>query len=249
VKWEELRRGMEEIGVVPATELGLPTMCRHRFAMRCAGFCLCVALLLVFLLFDLGGTSAAASAILQNTPAITVGRVFSFVVADFDGDRYPDLAAVEARRIDSSFTDYSIRLQLSASGRHAIQLLAPSGGLLIEARDVNGDRAVDLVLSTAWLRQPVAIFLNDGHGSFSRVEPTALPGAFANTAANRASSSNQGAETVGIPPQPRSGIFSEATNLPDVRRGTDPIFFSSSLFLFDSPFISEADRAPPSDIS
>src|SRR5271170_3994083 len=64
-------------------------------------------------------------------------------------------------------TNYSVQLHLSSVGQHSIQLVAPAGGLQIEARDVNGDDAIDLVLTTAWLKQPVAIFLNDGHGSFS----------------------------------------------------------------------------------
>ena len=34
---------------------------------------------------------------------------------------------------------------------HLFATYFPSGGLLIEARDVNGDHSVDLILSTAWL--------------------------------------------------------------------------------------------------
>lgn len=173
----------------------------------------------------------------------------SFVIADFDGDQRLDLASIEGGQFESSSTYYWIRFQLTAVGPQAIQLLAPSGGLAIEARDVNGDHAVDLVLTTAWLRQPVAVFLNDGHGSFSRAEPSQFPGAFGDSKRNWGSSANQASEAVGAPPQPRLGFCSDATNLPDVRGPTDSIPGSSSGFPLDSFLIAYAGRAPPPEVS
>ena len=208
-------------------------------------------LLVLSLVFGLlgSGVAAAKGAVGQNAPPPSVGAGSSFVIADLDGDQRPDLATVEAGRIGSSSTDYWIQLQLTASGRQAIQLVAPPGGLAIEARDVNGDDAIDLVLTTAWFKQPVAVLLNDGHGSFSRAEPSEFPGAFSNSKRNWGSSSTQASDVIGIPSQTRSGIGSDATNLPDVRGPTDSILASSSGFLLDTFLIACAGRAPPSEVS
>jgi hypothetical protein len=123
-------------------------------------------------------------------------------------------------------------------------LVAPAGGLLIEARDVNGDHAVDLILSTS-LKQPVAIFLNDGHGSFSRVAPSVFPGAFSDPPTNWASASDQGAEAVGVPPQSRPGILQAAKLLANIRPRADSISRAGPGFAIDFFLVSHAGRAPP----
>lgn len=172
---------------------GLLKVRRDRRYLRLRSF------VLVFLVGFLGRSAAATGTDVHDARLASVGPGASFAIADFDGDQHPDLASVQGGRVGSSSTDYWIQLQLSASGRQAIQLVAPSGGLLIEARDVNGDHAIDLVLATAWFKQPVAILLNDGHGRFSRVEPTAFPGAFTDATTNWASSSDQTTEAACVP--------------------------------------------------
>jgi hypothetical protein len=101
-----------------------------------------------------------------------------FAMADFDGDIRPDLASIESTPSGSAIANYSIQLRLTKAGVQSLSLVAPAGGLWIEARDVNGDHAVDLIFATAWLNQPVAVLLNDGHGRFSRAKPEAFPTAF-----------------------------------------------------------------------
>ena len=141
----------------------------------------------LLLLLLLVGSKAAAD--VRNSPLPSVELVPSFAIADFDGDNRPDLARIEAERIDSFYTDYWIHLQLSAAGVQSIRIVAPSGGLLVAAYDVNnGNHFIDLVLTTAWSRKPIAILINDGRGRFSRVEPKAFPEIFANSDANWASS-------------------------------------------------------------
>ena len=44
-------------------------------------------------------------------------------------------------------------------------------------RDVNGDNALDLVVTTAWLNRPVAVLVNDGHGNFAVSDPGSFPAA------------------------------------------------------------------------
>jgi hypothetical protein len=102
----------------------------------------------------------------------------SFAIADFDGDRKPDFATVEAQKGSSSDTTrYSIRLQLTHGATQVFALTAPAGGLQIVARDVNGDNALDVLVSTAWLNKQVAVLLNDGHGNFTLADPADFPSA------------------------------------------------------------------------
>src|ERR1035437_2390402 len=128
----------------------------------------------LLVLFGFAGRGTAEAADIQSGPVTSIGPGPQFAIADFDGDLRPDLARIQPRPNSSGATNYWIQIQLSAVGRQSIRLVAPAGGLEIEARDVNGDHAVDLVLTTAWFNQPVAVLLNDRHGGFSRVEPTAF---------------------------------------------------------------------------
>jgi hypothetical protein len=196
------------------------------------------------LLLLFGGSTAAR----ENTrnAAVTSPRVASQIaIADFDGDLRPDLVSIQAGSNSSGSHDYWIQFQLSRAGRQSIRLVAPAGGLTIEARDVNGDHAVDLVLVTAWFRQPVAILLNDGHGSFSRVEPTAFPEAFSEPTTNWASASHQATDAVDVPPQSRTVTCPEARALPHIRSHADSIPPSSARIVVNSFLVSHAGRAPP----
>jgi hypothetical protein len=178
-------------------------------------------------------------------PVTSVGPGPQFAIADFDGDRRPDLASIQAGPNNSGSTSYRINLELTAAGPQSIGVIAPSGGLLIVARDVNGDHAVDLLLTTAWFRQPVAILLNDGHGNFSRVEPIVFPEAFKESAIQWASTADQMAEIVGIPAQSPPGGCAKARALPHIRSQADSVSSSSAGFLADSFLVSYAGRAPP----
>jgi hypothetical protein len=97
-----------------------------------------------------------------------------FVIADFDGDSLPDLATVEIGEISTSRTRYWIGFQMSAGPQQMIGVTAPVGGLEIAARDVNGDRNPDLIVTTKWLNRPVVVLMNDGHGKFTVADPAAF---------------------------------------------------------------------------
>jgi hypothetical protein len=211
---------------------------------RLGNLFLCVSLVLVFGLVD-RGTAAAADA--QSLPVASVGPGPQFAIADLDGDVRPDFVSIESGSKHSGTTNYSIQLQLSAVGRRFIQLAAPAGGLRIETRDVNGDHAVDLVLATAWFNRPVAVFLNNGHGGFSRAEPTAFPGAFTESRTKWASGSNQAIGAVGVPSQSRGGISADDRRLRG-RSPTESIPAATSGFPVSSCLISHVGRAPPSEV-
>jgi hypothetical protein len=206
---------------------------------------LCASLLL--LLGLIGAAGAAANTDIQNQP-VTAGPGLPFAIADFDGDTRPDLASVQSDANNSGNTNYRIQLQLSELGRQSIELVAPAGGLHIEARDVNGDHAVDLVLTTAWFREPVAIYLNDGHGRFSRAEPDAFPGAFSGSKTNWTSTTNLAADAVGVPPQSGAGIRTTESGSPHEKTPQRLIPPSSAGFPIHPFLVSQPGRAPPSEV-
>jgi hypothetical protein len=167
---------------------------------------LLIKFLCLLFLANIALGSAAGADVDQTTRIVSVGPGLPFAFADFDGDRRPDLADIQIGRSDASVTDYWIQLQLSAVGRQTIRVIGPSGGLQIAARDVNGDHALDLVLTTRLFKQPVAVLLNDGHGGFSRVDPTAFPGAFSGSESSWDCRSYEAPNTVVVPSQSRVGI-------------------------------------------
>jgi len=135
-------------------------------------------LVLCFVLGAAGWVNAANTAAPQPAGS-SAGFNTTFAIADFDGDRKPDLATVEVQKGSfSGNSHYSIRLQLTTGAAQVFGLIAPAGGLQILVRDVNGDDALDVLVSTAWQHKQVAVLLNDGHGNFTLADPEAFPAAF-----------------------------------------------------------------------
>lgn len=203
--------------------------------------------LLTFLILASLLVGFAAEAAAQNAAAFSPRPDVSFAFSDFDGDRRPDLAVVQSGRSDLSLTDYWVQLQLSGEGSEAIRVVGPTGGLRIDARDVNGDQVPDLVLTTTWRNQPVAILLNDGHGNFSRVDPSAHPEAFNAATTSWTSPGSPDRELLVVPSQSRSGARPAPVRLelPDftfcaARR-------SDQGFLLHGDLAAHSGRAPPSD--
>jgi hypothetical protein len=205
-------------------------------------------LLILLWFFGLVERNASAKAVAQNAPARAMGQGLPFAVADFDGDFRFDLASIEAWPNSSGTTDYWIHLQLSAVGRQSIRFVGAPGGLRLEARDVNKDRAVDLVLVSAWSREPVAILLNDGRGGFSRVEPTAFPEAFTNLATTWSSTADQAMDAFDVPLQSRAGACWNPRVLPQFQRRAAAILAASAELCFGCLVNSNAERAPPSPV-
>lgn len=120
----------------------------------------------------------AASTPAQYSSGSSIGVTSYFAIADFDGDQKPDLATVELQTSTSAKTTrYSIRLRLATGATQLFGVTAPAGGLQIMAQDVNGDSALDVLVSSAWLHKQVAVLLNDGHGKFTLADPGAFPAA------------------------------------------------------------------------
>jgi hypothetical protein len=227
-----------------ARKLGVPTMAKDRLAKRRH---LLFRFVILFLFFGLvfGGTAARAYA--ENPTATPLGPGLTFAIADFDGDRRPDFASIRAGQDGCGSSDYSIQISLSQFGRQSLHLLAPAGGLVIEARDVDGNHTIDLLLSTAWRKQPVAIFLNDGHGGFSRAEVAAFPEAFSECKTDFVFASNPPRDAFGISPQLGADIRPEENDAGFDRSPASLILSWSAGFALDAFLTSHSGRAPPSE--
>lgn len=114
-------------------------------------------------------------------PAVPLGKssvaqgAIHFAIADFDGDLQPDTATIRVAKNSSHAAEYFLELQLSSGLRPAIGILGPAGGLQITPQDVNGDKIADLVITSPFDSQFVAILLNDGKGNFKQVAPSDYP--------------------------------------------------------------------------
>jgi len=149
--------------------IGLQSECYNRRLLSAIRF----LLLLLLALTTVGRAGAASEHSLRSSSR---QASLPFAIADFDGDNRPDLARVQVGQSNASLTRYWIDFQLSGGGlRQAIGVTAPTGGLRLASRDVNGDTFPDVVVTTAWLRDPVAVLLNDGHGNFTLRDPGGFP--------------------------------------------------------------------------
>ncbi len=145
--------------------------CTKGAIAKVARVSLCLLCLCVFTMV-FGRTVAVAA---QGTSGGTRGFSPRFAIADFDGDRKPDVATVQVVREAALDSVYFIRLQLSTGEESAIGIIGPQGGLELVARDVNGDDAMDLVVTAAMGSHFVAVLINDGHGKFTLAKAGAFP--------------------------------------------------------------------------
>lgn len=97
------------------------------------------------------------------TPLVPARGLCAF--ADFDGDRKPDFALLGTRPLPSGGSQLTIRLS-GPAGTETLSLDPTRHASAVLSRDVDGDHDLDLVLLQG-LRHAVAVFLNDGGGSFS----------------------------------------------------------------------------------
>jgi hypothetical protein len=232
--------------LVSCTSRGLN--CRIRPVDECGhfrGVFLCICLLLVFGAVS-HSTADPAPRQSQRLAVSTSGA--QFAIADFDGDGRPDIATIEGGQSASDSASYSIELHLSGGPRQFIHLTLPAAGVAIEARDVNGDNTPDLLVVTRWFRQPLAIFLNVGHGSFQRVEPTAFRRVFDESNGFCCSLSNVKTELVNTWWQSRDDLWSDASELTGAISSLGKIAVSISSFVATCSLPRHTGRAPPLDI-
>jgi hypothetical protein len=112
--------------------------------------------------------------------AVALGST-QFAIADFDGDRQPDLVLIRVTSDGSPTSQYTVDFNFSGGHKPAICFVGPAGGMQISPRDVNGDKFADLVVTSLLDSKFVVIFLNDGKGNFVSAEPSDYPGALKGT--------------------------------------------------------------------
>ena len=168
-----------------------------------------------------------------------------FAIADFDGDNRPDLATVETGLIGASHARYWIGFRMSAGARQTIGVNAPVGGLEIASRDVNGDNIIDLVVSTAWLKSPVAVLVNDGHGHFTIHDPAAFSSALINPNRTLDSPSQQNPDEALAISARSSDDFVATEQAAAIRSSSEKHFSRNSLRNVFPLVIRRSGRAPP----
>lgn len=193
------------------------------------------------------GSAHAASAGPQSWPSSSPQVTSQFTIADFDGDRRPDFATVQAGQDSSVDRQYWIAIQLSSGPRQVLGITALNGGLDIRSRDVNGDDFLDVIVTAALTSRPVAILLNDGQGNFRVFGPSAFPGAFTTSEKSCVSTTDEikDATAVLLLRYPM-GNCSEHSRFSSPRNVTGLLVLRTS---HNSPFssvVSFLRRAPPS---
>lgn len=203
-------------------------------------------LIFVFILFQFALPVANIAAVVPTPPSAVSGRLgLAVAYADFDGDSQPDIAGVQVGRAGAYETEYWIQLRLSAVGSGELALLAPSGGLELDARDVNGDSFPDLVVTTRWLQEPVAVYLNDGRGGFSRVDLARFPSAFATTEAQWNVPAGSEIRAAEISQLPRAEIYLDRLWYPDPVEQEAATCSLRSVFAKEPLSAPHFGRAPP----
>ena len=208
---------------------------------------------LVWLLLFLA-TPAALRGESATAPPITAAGVSApvaspFAIADFDGDNKPDFATVQDGQASASIKRYWIGLRLSTGPHQFLGITAPVGGLQLVLRDVNGDNALDVIVTTAWLDRPVAILVNDGRGNFAVSDPANFPAALRGSEAvwkDLAVTSKDLAAVAASGSFPGdAGTNTRETALPNVRRQLlrGPLAGPSLVSI-----LSVLGRAPPTSI-
>ena len=97
----------------------------------------------------------------------------SWTLARLDKDNRLDTAISRVEGRNAQGYVYRIDLTLSSGARVGSFTVSADSrwGINITPRDVDGDHDLDLVITTAFSRQPVGIWINDGNGTFAEGDP------------------------------------------------------------------------------
>lgn len=139
----------------------------------------CVRLALV-LIAALGASTAQArsSSAFACSPAVSSIQTL-WAAGDFDGDKSLDVARVKVTGIGDRVIYSGIDLFTFCRNSAPPSFFDSFSqtGLVLVARDIDADDDQDLVLRKQFSSQALGVWLNDGKGGFSEVEPSGFPGA------------------------------------------------------------------------
>jgi hypothetical protein len=226
----------------PTTSEHMKTMHQLNTWLRAVSYAL--AFLCVSLSFAASGNAAPTPP--QSWPVSSTLATSEFAIADFDGDHRPDLATVQVVHSNSLDTQYWIAFQLSSGARQTLGITAPTGGLRITSRDVNGDDFPDIVVTTAWTNRPVAVLLNDGQGNFRVLDPSAFSAAFTTSEKSCAPPADDTKDATAVLLRNRADICQERFGVSSSLNVTGPLFARTSRNSLSLTLVSFLGRAPPS---
>lgn len=87
---------------------------------------------------------------------------------DLDGDHIADLVSTVRSRHTTSGVRHVLEIRLgNGTSRQTFHFPARNGGLAVAARDVDGDRDLDLVVTARVTGEGIGILINDGTGVFT----------------------------------------------------------------------------------
>ena len=97
------------------------------------------------------------------------------VAADFDNDNRPDGAVLlDAGQVDGQKT-FRIELHLTTGRNSQLTFASDEHGLAVSALDVNQDGVPDIVVEQLITGKRLHVWLNDGHGTFRKVQVNDFP--------------------------------------------------------------------------
>jgi hypothetical protein len=97
------------------------------------------------------------------------------VAADFDNDQKPDGAVLIGGEHSKGRRAFRIEIHLTGARNASIPFFSSETWLEIEAVDVNRDGLTDIVVEKAFSHERVKIYLNHGHGRFTKARRKAFP--------------------------------------------------------------------------
>ena len=136
-----------------------------------------------------------------------------FAIDAFDGDLARDIASLQPVSSNFSGTNYIVQLQFGFGKRRSICLTAHWGDVRIVARDVNGDRIPDLILSSAWTEETYAVLVNNGHDALSTVEPSSVQALHRKSTQRLSRARPQSSETAATSPRSAERGFAKAKSI------------------------------------
>lgn len=106
-----------------------------------------------------------------EAPAQLLHHTFSqqIIAGDFDNDQRPDGAVLlDVGQINGQ-RSFRLEIHLSAGTNTGFMFSSAESALSISALDVNADGLPDIIVQKTFTHERLQVWLNDGHGSFRKV--------------------------------------------------------------------------------
>jgi hypothetical protein len=121
----------------------------------------------VLLLLAFAGSGLSRAATAHDLPtALDSATVSGWVLADLDGNQSLDLATASPGEHDANGYSQEVRITLGKFRQTSFHFQSRGAIVELSTRDVDGDHDGDLVVFEPLSSQPIAVWLNDGAGSF-----------------------------------------------------------------------------------